>query len=135
MANPDKRSANYARKREHYAANAEQIRRKNREWRKANPDQVRAHWQLRRARKAAAQVEEFSAQDLADFWDDLGCYGCVYCGAPYEHADHVQPLSKGGEHSRANLLPACADCNLSKGASDPVEYVNQRYGLRLSWPA
>ncbi len=29
--------------------------------------------------------------------------------------DHVVPLSKGGEHSEDNLVPACAPCNLSKG--------------------
>ncbi|MGW2931786.1 HNH endonuclease [Streptomyces sp. NPDC001156] len=45
----------------------------------------------------------------------------MFCGGPHEHDEHTQPLGKGGEHSRANLLPPCAGCNLSKGAADPVE--------------
>lgn len=39
---------------------------------------------------------------------------CWMCGAPWEHLDHVKPLSKGGAHIPANLRPACASCNLSK---------------------
>jgi 5-methylcytosine-specific restriction endonuclease McrA len=117
-----------------YRSNQDKARESIRKWHQNNPEKRRALYQRRRARKAAAQVEDFSAQDLADYWESLGIDGCVYCGAPYEHADHIQPLALGGEHSRANLLPACADCNLSKGAKDPVEYVNARYGLSLEWP-
>ena len=39
---------------------------------------------------------------------------CVYCGAPYEHLDHVIPLSKGGKHEIDNIVTACAKCNHSK---------------------
>lgn len=41
---------------------------------------------------------------------------CVYCGLKSEHVDHVVPISKGGRHSIGNLAPACAKCNLTKGA-------------------
>jgi 5-methylcytosine-specific restriction endonuclease McrA len=114
-------------------AEAEQQRKAK--WQRENPEKIRAKVQRRRARKRNATVEEFRTADLLAYWDKIGAYGCVFCGGPYEHAEHVQPLSKGGEHSRANLLPACKACNLSKGASDPIDYVNQRYGLSLSWPA
>jgi 5-methylcytosine-specific restriction endonuclease McrA len=50
--------------------------------------------------------------------------------------EHIMPLALGGEESRANLLPACADCNLSKGASDPVQWLNARFpSLSLCWPS
>lgn len=39
---------------------------------------------------------------------------CVYCGAPQEHDDHIQPVSKGGTDHWYNIAPACADCNLRK---------------------
>ncbi|MFF3464948.1 HNH endonuclease [Streptomyces sp. NPDC002619] len=119
MADPARRAAKNAR---------------TREWKVSNPDKHRAANQRRRATKAAAQVEDFTRADLLAYWDEIGSYGCVFCGGPYEHDEHIQPLSLGGEHSRANLLPSCATCNSSKGASDPIDYVNQRYGLRLSWP-
>lgn len=39
------------------------------------------------------------------------------------HLEHVNPLSKGGEHSYANCVVACARCNLSKGAKDIQEWI------------
>ena len=42
--------------------------------------------------------------------------GCFYCDGPYEHRDHVVPLSRGGTHDIGNVVPSCQACNLSKGA-------------------
>lgn len=48
-------------------------------------------------------------------------FTCVYCGrsAPEVvlHVDHVLPVSEGGTNDIGNLVTACADCNLGKGAS------------------
>ncbi|MFD2093408.1 HNH endonuclease [Blastococcus deserti] len=43
-----------------------------------------------------------------------GC--CAYCGkrTPRPHMDHVVPLARGGRHAPANVVPACAACNVSK---------------------
>jgi len=41
---------------------------------------------------------------------------CRNCGRPSEHADHVQPRSKGGPDTLSNTQGLCAECNLSKGA-------------------
>lgn len=41
---------------------------------------------------------------------------CIYCGAPADTMDHVTPIAKGGDHSPANTVAACARCNASKGA-------------------
>lgn len=45
-------------------------------------------------------------------------YCCAYCGIKPNRLDpdHVVPLARGGYDSPANLLPACAACNSSKGA-------------------
>ena len=43
---------------------------------------------------------------------------CVYCGQPWEHQDHVVPISLGGGFTLGNIVPACGPCNISKGAKD-----------------
>lgn len=49
---------------------------------------------------------------------------CVYCGiheivlnvlGQKLTIDHVIPLSRGGEHSIENIVPACGECNSKKG--------------------
>ena len=48
---------------------------------------------------------------------------CYLCGAPYEHLDHVIPLSRGGSNWPANIRPACARCNCSKKDKKLHEYL------------
>lgn len=44
-------------------------------------------------------------------------YCCAYCSRklPLEQ-DHKTPISKGGGHTKENVVPACKGCNSSKGA-------------------
>jgi 5-methylcytosine-specific restriction endonuclease McrA len=64
--------------------------------------------------------------ELAASYDERGMFACVYCDGPYEHDDHIMPLALGGEHSTANLVPAGAECNMSKGAADPYQWIPRR---------
>lgn len=55
----------------------------------------------------------------------VAAYGprCAYCGRPGRLTiDHVQPRSRGGTDAWENLLPACEDCNQSKGNRTPAEW-------------
>ena len=56
-------------------------------------------------------------------WAEADAWSCVYCGAPWEHVEHFQPLARGGGHGIANLWPACALCNAAKADRDPWEYI------------
>jgi hypothetical protein len=51
-------------------------------------------------------------------------FACRYCGRkPPEvalHVDHLEPVTLGGADTIDNLVTACEDCNLGKGAR-PVE--------------
>ena len=60
-------------------------------------------------------------------------YRCAYCGeASYTlHADHVIPLSRGGDHSFNNILPACERCNLSKGTKRLDDFLKMRPSLGI----
>lgn len=53
-------------------------------------------------------------------------FKCAYCGAnPQEtslHIDHKLPVSDGGTNELSNLITACAECNLGKGAQSVSIY-------------
>jgi superfamily II DNA or RNA helicase/ribulose bisphosphate carboxylase small subunit len=54
---------------------------------------------------------------------------CEICGKPLSrgwHADHKYPYSLGGLTSIENGQALCADCNLRKGASFPVDNITLR---------
>lgn len=57
---------------------------------------------------------------------------CRYCGAPTEHADHMDPVERGGDMwDRANLAGACATCNKRKGKMTASEFVLKLNGKSL----
>jgi len=57
--------------------------------------------------------------DLTDQqWSELkrAWAGCAYCGVAHDdlQKDCVQPISRGGRYTLANVVPACRSCNASK---------------------
>jgi len=61
---------------------------------------------------------------------------CFYCKkrGPVQQ-DHYIPLSKGGDDSMENIVPACEDCNRRKQARDPVEFIMELEERGLSTKA
>jgi 5-methylcytosine-specific restriction endonuclease McrA len=48
---------------------------------------------------------------------------CAYCGAQVDlTVDHRVPLSRGGDDSMENLIPACLSCNSSKHDRTELEF-------------
>ncbi len=49
-------------------------------------------------------------------------FTCIYCGKSSVednvklHADHIIPLTKGGNNDAFNMVTSCSDCNVGKGA-------------------
>lgn len=99
-----------------------------RQWRINNPESYknmcRTARHRRRALKLNATIEYFTATELTQYWVENGIHPdrCFYCGGPYEHDDHVIPLSRGGTHERANIVPACQPCNNRKYNKLPEEW-------------
>lgn len=95
----------------------------------ANRSKARANQHLRRARKRAAEGTHSAADMREQFTRQKGI--CYYCDCklinPFKpkpkttvkriaHWEHIIPLVRGGRNDLSNLVWACADCNLSKGA-------------------
>jgi 5-methylcytosine-specific restriction endonuclease McrA len=81
-----------------------------------------------RAAKRAAPVNDLSDADWASLLEEFGGR-CAYCGRDGAmEQDHVWPLSRGGSHTRSNVVPACRPCNASKGARTLGEW----YGFAVA---
>lgn len=58
-----------------------------------------------------------------------GCFDgcCAYCGERPRALciEHVVPVSRGGENTIYNVVPACADCNMGKGPKEPLRWLER----------
>lgn len=78
-----------------------------------NIDQSRARRAKRRARKANAP--QGSPIEAAAYEQILRSAPCELCGSKVPiHIDHIEPLSKGGEHGWENFAGLCQSCNSRK---------------------
>ena len=128
--NPDKKKASNKKWRQE---NPDKKKASNKKWKQENPEKVRASRRLsdakRRAQKINTQVEEFTTEQLNEYWvkNNIDPEKCYHCGeAPYEHLDHYMPYARGGGDTKDNLVPSCAHCNLSKGSKTPDEWDKYR---------
>ena len=73
------------------------------------------------ARRKFGQNE---AQQVLDFFG-IDPPECVYCGSKdMKRWDHLVAISTGGETIIGNIVPACSQCDDSKGKSDYKEWMN-----------
>ena len=88
---------------------------------------------------ASIRREKARARELrrSGWWKRRIAAGrCEYCGrlvgARSLTLDHVVPLIRGGKSVRANIVPACKDCNSAKQSLLPWEW--DAYLDRLARP-
>lgn len=118
---------NYAARKEHYAA-------VKAEWRKNNPEAVRAALEKHRLNNLPKMAEkshkrrviergngvyEVSDRELRRIYASP----CAKCGSTHKVTlDHVIPVVRGGRHSIGNLQPLCLTCNSSKNSKTMAEW-------------
>ncbi len=120
--------------RKYYEEHSDEIAKRVKDWRTENPDRHRETHALteqrRRSRKKGTQSTltktEWNAVK-AFFSDEEGCF-CAYCGVHTSALtqDHVIPLSKGGDHSAHNIVPACRTCNTRKATKDIWDWYEEQ---------
>lgn len=97
-----------------------------RAWKKANPEKVKVDIHRRRARERAAEGSHTADELKALFQRQRG--RCAYCSKSIRngyHVDHIIPLARGGSNWISNIALACAKCNLTKSATDPIEFARR----------
>jgi hypothetical protein len=84
-------------------------------WQRENKARVRAAVERRRARKNGAQAVDLTAGEWTAILAEHN-HCCAYCGVSGARLEkeHVVPISRGGSHTKSNVVPACRSCNASK---------------------
>ena len=96
-----------------------------------NPEPKRFAASLRKKRIKNATINDLT---LAQWKEIKAAYGhrCMYCPPTCwrcrdkKHKltmDHIIPLSKGGNHTASNIVPACHSCNSKKYTGPPPQPV------------
>lgn len=96
-------------------------------YKKEHPEKVNEHSKRVRAKRKGVTVRDFTAQEWREVQEAYN-HHCAYCGQVFDNLtmDHVIPLSKGGWHTKNNIVPACKSCNSRKGIKElPILYVKQ----------
>ena len=101
-----------------------QIKKRLREYKRilqqTNPEKFKNDKRKTKVRRVARQLKQSDGSVTQE-----ECYrilnsrnDCLYCGAILDKEnrslDHLEPLSKGGLHSTANLVVCCRTCNIKK---------------------
>jgi 5-methylcytosine-specific restriction endonuclease McrA len=96
----------------------------NKQWRQNHRDKTRAMSRRRYARRRGVLLSDLTAAQ----WEIIKAtfhFCCAYCHKKSQHLsqDHITPLSKGGNHTLWNIVPACRICNSVKRVGPPLKPV------------
>lgn len=92
-----------------------------------NPFRMREATRRRRAMKAGVFTENFTEDQWLAILE-ANDHRCSYCLQKCDalEPDHMVALARGGEHTAANITPACETCNTSKNDKSLLEIFNTR---------
>ncbi len=80
----------------------------------------------RRKQRMTRVAHDLTGSQWAALRDAWG--GCAYCGAtgvPLQR-DCILPISRGGQYTLANVVPACRSCNTSKCNDEVTAWLRRK---------
>jgi hypothetical protein len=102
-----------------------------------NPEKYRTKKVSDQQNRKAAQLAAGGLGVNSGEWESLLLIyngACAYCGKPCAAVrDHVWPLARGGRYEIANMLPACARCNMTKSDFSVDVWVTRRDRDEPGW--
>lgn len=105
-------------------AHPDREREGKRTYREANRDAIRALNNRRKARQRDVAINDLTPSQWVQI---IAAHDgrCAYCGTLPDRItmDHVIPISKGGNHTASNIVPACGPCNSAKGDGPAPPFV------------
>ena len=114
--------------------NIEHVKNYEKIYRQNNKDKINA-----RKHKRKSKIKSLPATLTLTQWEqikEIFNNQCAYCGISAEEhlqahsrnmeQEHFVPLSKGGEYTHNNIIPACRSCNGSKQDKDFFEWYPQQ---------
>ena len=120
---------------DYYLTHKEQLKESARKWNKENKERanehVRKYYRTPKGKALSQRGEAKRRANLKEVINTLTSeewlnilkeydYKCAYCGKKLIDSfdttrDHIIPLSKGGDNTKENIVPACRSCNCKKG--------------------
>lgn len=113
----------YERKREHILMQARMYR--------ARKPSKRAEINARRsALLARSVVNDFTDQQWQELLETFNKH-CAYCLEPSDDLtrEHLIPITRGGNNTASNIVPACRSCNSRKHTKTLLEFVMAQFSI------
>lgn len=139
--NPEVYKANFKR---WWSKNKKSDNERTRKWKSEHKDYIsdynlqykKEHWETIKAQLKGRRVvrraklainSTLTAREWAALQSAWG-QRCAYCKtkSPLSQ-DHVVPVSKGGDHTLENVVPACLECNIQKSDHDVADFLVSDY--------
>lgn len=108
-------------------------RRQAAEWRKNNPEKLRALGSKRQARRRGAEIGDRHVDSIIKELRSKDSFTCYYCQNKFiiskMHIDHIIPIVKGGRHSSDNICSSCSTCNCRKNKNNvgDIKFIPQSF--------
>lgn len=107
-------------------ADPQRIRDYSLKWRKNNPEKVKVMDRNKKARRKNA-IGKHTAKEIEELFSKQHgkCAICFISIHDQYHADHIEPLIRGGTNYIKNIQLCCPKCNLTKQAKNPLIFARE----------